>query len=209
MRLETDVYTLLNVAPCSIHPFRWLLSIPGFGPEIESLSNQWFHSESAAVRLGMLDREAMQAPAGAGGTLFLVPRWKHGMTPVGIYQFVGDRSGEIGNVQRRARAVLESIAYAILALEIHPGQTIHVSGGGGRSRAWLDTLSTVLDIEIQSRHMTWEAIGTADIAAGLVWQSMSPARTSYISQRNADLSQASIADNAQRVKEYYHEHDWL
>jgi len=209
MRLEVDVYTLLNVANCSSHPFRWLLSVPCFGPKIESLSSQWFASADGANRLQMLDREAMQALPGASGTLFLLPRWKGGMTPVGTYQFVADRNGDIGNVQRQARAVLESIAYAILALGIHSGETIKVSGGGGRSRAWLDILSIVLDSDVQVCHMAWEAAGVADIAARLVWPSMASRRPFYISRRKAGAFRAIIADNAKRVKEYYYELDWL
>ncbi len=209
MRLGADVGTLLNVANCPSLPFRWLLSVPGLGPEIESLSHRWFGFAAEADRLRTLDQEAMRAPPGAGGTLFLVPRWKEGMTPVGTYQFVADKNGDIGNVQRQARAVLEGIAYAVLALGIHSGEVIKAGGGGARSCAWLDALSIVLNSDIQARCMTWEATGAADIAAGLVWQSTAPMRPYYTSQRHPDASRAVINDNSQRVKEHYYEHDWL
>ena len=209
MRLEADVDALLNVANCPSPPYHWLLSVPGFGPEIESLSHRWFASLAEVDRLRKIDQEATQALPGAGGTLFLVPRWKGVMTPVGTYQFVADRNGEIGNIQRQARAVLEAIAYAVLVLGTHSGHVIKASGGGARSRAWLDTLSVVLNSDVHARYMTWEAIGTADIAAGLAWRSMAPVRPYYTSQRHPDTSRAVIDDNSQRVKELYYELDWL
>lgn len=210
MRLESDVDALLNITNCPRPPFHWLLSVPGLGPEIESLSQRWFGSTSVADCLQMFDQEAMQAPFGAGGTLFLVPRWKSGMTTVGKYEFVAARSGEIGNVLRQARAVLESIAYGILALDAHFDELTKASGGGARSPIWLDTLSTVLNCEVQARNMTWEAAGTADIAARLVWQCMPPPmRPCHTSEPRSDVPQAIIDDNTQRVKEYYHERDWL
>lgn len=209
MRLEADVDTLLNVPNCRSHPFSWLLSVPGFGPKIENLSHRWFASEAEANRLQMLDQNAIKTLAGAGGTLFLVPRWKDGMTTVGSYQFVADRNGEIGNIQKQARAALESIAYAIIALDIHSNDVIKVSGGGARSHTWLDILSIVLNCDVQTRHMAWEATGTADIAAGLVWKSVKPKRTHYTAQKYHDVSREDIEDNSQRMKEYYYERNWL
>lgn len=209
MRLEADVGTLLNVANCPNPPFRWLLSVPGLGLQIESLSHRWFGSAAEADRLRKLDQEAMQVPPGAGGTLFLVPRWKEGKTPVGKYQFVADRNGEIGNVQRQARAVLEGIAYAVLALGVYSGEVTKVSGGGARSPAWLDIISDVINGDVQARHMAWDATGTSDIAAGLVWQSMAPMRPYYTSRRHPEASRAVIDDNSRRVQEHYYEHDWL
>ncbi len=209
LRLEADVDALLNAANCPSPPFRWLLSVPGLGPEIESLSHRWFGSTAVADRLRVLDQAAMQVPPGAGGTLFLVPRWKSGMTPVGTYELVADRSGEIGDVPRRARAVLEGLAYAVLALGAHSGKVIKASGGGARSRIWIDTLSIVLKNEIQARYMTWEATGAADIAARLAWKSIPPMRLCYASEAHSDVPRAVIDDNSQRATEYYRGHDWL
>jgi len=186
MHLETDIDTLLHVPNCSSHPFRWLLSVPCFGPEIESLSHRWF---GPTVGMDNFDREAMSALSGAGGTLFLVPRWKCGMNVVGEYQFMANRNGEVGNSQIQARAVLESLAYAVLALDVYSGGVIKVGGGGARSRIWIDALSDVLNGNIQAKHMTWEAMGTADIAGGLVWRSMISTRPYYTSQRHREVSQ--------------------
>ena len=209
LRLEVDVDDLLTKGNCPRIPYRWLLSVPGLGQEIESLSQHWFRSMVVANRLQVLDHEAMLAPPGAGGTLFLMPRWKSGLIPVGTFELVAARSGEIGNVSRRARAVLEGLGYAVLALDAHSGKLLKAGGGGARSNIWLDTISIVLNCEIRAHFMTWEAIGAADIAAKLAWQSTLRMRPYYTTEMRTDIPRAVIDDNSQRVKEYYHELDWL
>lgn len=208
MRLEEDVDALLNVANCPRPPFQWLLSVPGLGPEIESLSRRWFGRTAMVNVVQALDEAAIHAPPGADGTLFLVPRWKGGMTPVGAYEFLADRNGKIGNVHRQARAVLEGIGYAILALG-HPRKLIKASGGGSRSRTWLDALSAVLDSEVQACDMAWEATGTADIAATLAWCYKPPVRRCHRSAAEVDVPRSVIDDNSQRIREYYHDRKWL
>jgi sugar (pentulose or hexulose) kinase len=207
MRLEIDVDTLLDRRACPSLPFRWLLSIPGLGPEIESLSRQWF---TPGNRLHLFDTNAARALPGAGGTLFLVPRWKEGMTTVGKYELLADTNGDVGDLPRRTRAVLEGIAYAVLALAGPSTDSIKTSGGGARSRIWIDVLAGVLHTKLERRHMTWEAVGTADIAASrLAWECMASDRLNYISDGQAFVSQTTIQDNARRIKEHYHERNWL
>lgn len=209
LHLEGDVDALLDATNWPSPPFRWLLSIPGLGPEIESLGQRWFGSTAVSDRLCVLDQAAMEAPPGAGGTLFLVPRWKNGMTTVGRYKLMPDRSGEIGDVRRRARAILEGIAYAALALGAHSGNPINASGGGARSRIWLDTISTVLDMNVHARHMTWEATGAADIAARMAWKSPPAKRPWHVSQPHTNVPKEVINDNYHRAMEVYHEQNWL
>jgi len=209
LHLEGDVDALLDAASWPSPPYRWLLSIPGLGLEIESLSQQWFGSTAASDRLCVLDQAAMEAPPGADGTLFLVPRWKNEMTTVGRYKLMPNRSGEIGDVRIRARAVLEGIAYAALSLGAHSGNSIIVSGGGARSRIWLDIISTVLGINVHARHMAWEATGTADIAARMAWKSTPAKRLWHVSQAHTNVPREVINDNYHRAMEFYHEQDWL
>jgi xylulokinase len=209
LHLQRDVDALLDTTGWPSPPFRWLLSVPGLGPEIELLSQQWFGSTAASDRLRVLDQAAVEAPPGAEGTLFLVPRWKNGMTTVGRYELVPGRSGEIGDVRRQARAVLEGIAYAALSVGAHSGNTIIASGGGARSRIWLDAISTVLRSDVQARHMSWEATGAADIAARMAWKSMQVMRPWYRSQAHINGPREIINDNFHRVKEVYREHNWL
>lgn len=209
MCLEYDVDILLDRTGCPNAPFRWLLSVPGLGPKLELIDHGW--SRSAAVNDGIhiLDNLALQASPGAGGTLFLLPRWKSGMTPTGKFEIVPDKNGNVGDVRRQARAVLEGLAYAVLVLERDIGKVTKAAGGGARSRIWLDILSMVLGIEIHAREMTWEATGAADIAARLAWRSLSPTRPSYVAGKHGDSYQPLLDDNLRRIKEKYHELEWL
>jgi len=209
LNLDKDVDSILGAVSWPIFPYRWLLSIPGLGPEIESLGQQWFGSSAASERLRLLDQAAAKAQPGAGGTLFLVPRWKDGMTPIGSYRLVPDRSGETGDVQRQARAVLEGIAYAALSLGVHSSNSIIACGGGARSRIWLDSISTVFGSNVQARHMAWEATGAADIAARMVWKCPPAKRPCYLSQARTDIPREVINDNYHRAMEVYRELDWL
>jgi len=211
LELDEDVDTLLETASWSRFPYRWLLSIPGMGPEIESLSRRWFGSSAASDRLRVFDQTAEKAPPGAGGTLFLVPRWKNGMTPIGSYRLLPDRSGETGDSSRQARAVLEGVAYAALSLGIHQSNPIIACGGGARSHIWLDVISTVLGCNVKARHMAWEATGAADIAARMAWKPTSAKRPWYESQAQTEIPvvREVINDNYNRIMEVYREHDWL
>jgi sugar (pentulose or hexulose) kinase len=207
LNLDDDVDTILDATSLPRLPYRWLLSIPGLGPEIESLAHRWFGFSPASERLSVFDQAAAKAPPGAGGTLFLVPRWKNGMTRIGGYRLVPDRSGENGNVQRQARAVLEGVAYAALCLGNHSRNPIFACGGGARSRIWLDTISTVLDNSVQARQLSWEATGTADIAARTVWKS-APERPWYTSHICTETPREVINDNYHRAMEVYRQIDW-
>lgn len=207
--LDYDVDTLLEATSLSRFPFQWLLSIPGLGPEIESLGKQWFGSFAVSDCLRKLDQAAVKAPPGAGGTLFLVPRWKNGMTPIGNYRLIPNRNGEMGDVRKKARAVLEGIAYAALSLGIDSSNPIIACGGGARSRIWQDVISIVLGSNIHVRHMSWEATGAADIAAKVAWKSTPAKRPWYASQAHTEIPRKIITDNYHRAMEVYSELDWL
>jgi sugar (pentulose or hexulose) kinase len=207
--LDEDVDTLLDATSWPRFPYRWLLSIPGLGPEIESLGQRWFGFSASSERLRVLDQAAAKASPGAGGTLFLVPRWKNGMTPIGSYRLVPDRSGETGDVRRQARAVLEGVAYAALSMGVHFSNPIIACGGGARSRIWLDTISTVFGSSVQARHMAWEATGAADIAARTAWKSTPPKRSWYASRAHTEAPKEVINDNYHRAMEVYRELGWL
>jgi sugar (pentulose or hexulose) kinase len=94
-------------------------------------------------------------------------------------------------------------------LESDIGKVIKTAGGGARSRIWLDILSMVLGIEIHAHEMTWEATAAADIAARLAWPTLSPTRASYVAEKHRDSYQPLLDDNLRRIKEKYHELEWL
>jgi sugar (pentulose or hexulose) kinase len=209
LRLEADIEPLLAVHSCAPVPFRWSLSVPDLGPEIETASNRWFRGPRVEQRLRALDEAASRARPGAGGTLLLVPRWKNGSGRNGGFEFVPDERGAIGDTERQARAALEGLGYAILAAAPECGEPLRAAGGGARSHIWLDALSTVLGQEVQACEMASEAIGTADIAARLAWNEPPPARSIYRSVADRAAARDVIDRNCYRAKERYREQGWL
>lgn len=209
LHLECEVEKLINTQHCSASPFRWLLSIPGMGPEIEHLSHKWFKTVCAKDRMNSFDLAAENAMPGAGGSLFLVPRWKKGMSQVGRFEFLPDKNGCFGDISRKSRAVLESIGYAIRAIYHQLPNSMKVSGGGARSLTWLNSLSCVLGMNIRTQDMSWEAAGTADIAARLIWEQDFIQRPCYEVGYQGIRNQEMIDDNFNRIKEVYRKNDWL
>ncbi len=208
MSIEKDVQTLLDSTNLKYTPFNWQLSVPGLGPQIEFLSHQWFDSKYNIDCLATLDQFAASMTQGADGTLFLIPRWKNGMTSVGKFEFMPNRKGEIGNIARCARAVLESISYAILAVEPYSCDRIYVSGGGSRSKTWINIISSILEKDLLVHNMAWEAVGAADIAARTIWSNFET-RPLYYARTDMQPTNKIAIDNFKRVMEYYNEFNWL
>jgi sugar (pentulose or hexulose) kinase len=209
LHLESDVEELLDAQCCSAPPFRWSLSIPGLGPEVEKQSRDCFGWLGEADRLKAFDLAAEDSQPGAGGSLFLVPRWKNGMTQVGRFELVPDRTGDRGDVSRKARAVLESVGYAVRAIGGQLPKSIKASGGGARSHAWLQALSGVLGTSIRTQHMSWEAAGTADIAARLAWRTAGVVRPWHEAQPPRGSGLEVVEDNYHRAMEIYRGNGWL
>ena len=209
LRLDRDVEDLLNEVNVLAPPFQWLLSVPDLGPTIEKMSRDFVGPSDAIHCLSGLDNTAVEASPGAGGTCFLVPRWKNGMIQVGAFELMADRAGVFGDGSRRSRAILEGIAYAVLAIGGYGGGPLFASGGGTRSRKWLDIISEVLGCHIYVQDMAWESSGTADIAARLVWPKEDILRPVYSSFANNNTDRAIIDDNLQRIMEQYREQEWL
>lgn len=205
-RLGDDVESLLETPATPESAFHWSLSVPGLGPEVESLGRAWF--ESSSESLPLLDNAAAESPPGAEGTLFMVPRWRNGRTAVGTFAFVSDSSGLVGDLRRRARAVLESVGYAALTLGGDFAAGVTASGGGARSRVWLDALSVVLGTTVRAREMSWEAVGAADIAARMVWRAWNE-RPCFESRAYERTSRLVTVENCLRAKEWYREHAWF
>jgi sugar (pentulose or hexulose) kinase len=206
--LESDVDAILDAPSCSALPFRWLLSVPGLGPKLESLSSEWFGVGNVVTRLHELDSAAAKSKPGAGGSLFLLPRWKDGMHAVGAFSFVRGRDGAVGDIPRRSRAVLEGLGYASYAIVGQFSKPLKVSGGGARSRSWLGALSSVLGVDICAQEMCWEATGTADIAARLLWKG-SISRPWYRSEGIVRADRELIQDNRNRTTELYQMNGWM
>jgi len=209
LELKTNVGVLLNAKKIIEPPFKWLLSIPDFGSQIESLSKEWFGNNSTSKNLQLLDQSAETVPYGANGTLFLLPRWKGLMKTVGDFNFIPNLKAEFTNNRDKHKALLESIAYAILALGLQLNDSTYVSGGGAKSKIWIDTISTILNKKLVVRNQSWNASGVADIAAYMIWGTMNNSRSFYISRIDKDFKSKTIMDNIVNTKKYYYEKNWL
>lgn len=209
LKLDYDVDLLLKLKEFDKQPFNWILSVPGFGPQIEILSKQWFGHGSAHNCLLELDETAKVISPGANGMFFSLPRWKNGMIPVGEFAFVQNNLRKSSDVRDKSRALLESIGFAIRVLDLKAFNTIYVSGGGAKSKIWLDIISIVLQNAVKAFDLSWEAIGTAEIAGRMIWSNGVVFRSSYISNVEFTSSRDLINDNYFKIKKYYYEHKWL
>jgi xylulokinase len=126
-------------------PYTWALSVPRLGPQVQAYARRWFPEASAP--LADLDAEASRTPAGARGVHLRLPIWDAIGQTHGRFQFAFAGKEPCGpEVGLRARATLESLAFAVLALgpPLNPSATIPVAGGGASSRAWTQALADVL-----------------------------------------------------------------
>ena len=118
---------------------------------------QWFHDAFAPdVRFDQLTAEAGASPAGAGGVTFLPylqgERTPHA-DPDATASFTGlalrHRRGDL------ARAVLEGVAYGLRdSLELLRELGVdpvagRASGGGARSRLWLEIVASALELPLE------------------------------------------------------------
>lgn len=209
LRLRAGVDELLAADRWTADPFRWVLSVPGLGRQLEALARKWFGPRRAEECLTRLDKVASRVRAGAGGLLFLVPRWVNGMKSVGAFSF--DPPGHLtaGSISTKSRAALEGLGYAVRVIADDLSAPIWVSGGGARSRAWLGALATVIGVDLQVRTMAWEASGTAEIAARMVWPRITASREVCEVGPASAADQSLIADNVQRARRLYQQQGWI
>ncbi len=203
LKLEQEIEILLESKIIKTNPFNLKLSVPGFAKKIEEFSKEWCNNS-----LKILDKKAAEVSPGADGTIFLLPRWKNGMIPIGNYEFVSNNNSE--RIDLKSRAILESIGYAICLLEqISTKYNIYVSGGGAQSQIWLDIISIVLQNDVKTLQYSWESAGTADIAGRMYWGNTENLRTFYTSKTEFDKYKEGINSNCHKIKEYYYDKNWL
>jgi sugar (pentulose or hexulose) kinase len=205
LELKTDINLILDTVNINSKPYECLLSFPFFGPKIESLSNLWFGSDN----LNLFDKAVSNTSIGANGVLFLLPRWKKGMTTVGNFEFIANRSGDLGDISIRSRAALEGIAYAVFDKFNNSDSLNYVSGGGARSQVWMNTISSILGKNLSVKHMSWEPVGSADIAARMFNKNISDSHSYQLFTPQQKINFELIKDNYYRIKKYYNERNWL
>jgi xylulokinase len=136
------------------------------------LSLKWFNQLFAGADFQHLDAEAAALPPGAGGVLFLP--WLNGeRTP-----FVNpDLSGAFLGLSlstgkaNLARAVMEGVAFSLYQcgevcgeLGLHAAELI-ASGGGARSRVWLQILADLFGLPLKTAVLNEQACLGAAAAA--------------------------------------------
>ena len=206
LSLQMDTETILTTRRLGVLPYNWLLSVPNLGVAVEETAHKWFRDFTNPLQ--ELDRVAELHQPGANGVLFLLPRWRHGVMSVGEFSFVANRNGSWGSKSQRARALLESIAYAAVIVADGLPAVFRASGGGSKSTAWLSSIATVMNRQIVMPEFCWEASGTAEIAARVAWRKP-VTREAKIIACDATVRRDIIEDNLFRAHEEYVKRGWI
>lgn len=201
LKIEQKIDDLLESKIIKKQPFNFLLSVPEFGNKIETLSKQWFQDSPK-----ILVEKANKIVPCAEGTIFLLPRWKDGMVTVGSYEFIPNT---IDDLNIKARAVVESVAFAVRLIEEQLSNDVYVCGGGSQSHLWLDIISIVLQNNVKSLDYSWESAGTADIAGRMYWGNINNKRSLYISKTEYSKFKEIINENYYKIKKCYNDRNWF
>jgi sugar (pentulose or hexulose) kinase len=154
--------------PLPQQPYRWRISVPGFGAAIEKYADANFGGDSLNTSLRHLDIAASATEAGAQGVVFHLPIWDEIGAERGSFGFEG--SNMVGPIPKTlgARAVLEAIAYVIRSRAIDvlaTTQQIYLAGGGAQSAIWRQIIADTLGLRLIAPRYASEALGAAIIAS--------------------------------------------
>ncbi len=164
-RLTAPLTELLGNATPMKSPYRWLVSVPGLGPELDSWARRSFSALTEAERITAAVSEALRVPPGANGVCLLLPYWDQSKRTNGAFELVTPRATISGE---RFRALLESLGYLICIQQpdlVNSNLRTVVAGGGARSLSWPEALAPVLGIALHRNNLAGGAGGAAQIAA--------------------------------------------
>lgn len=155
-------------------PYRWSLSVPRFGPEVEHFASGKFPSVNTLSSLQEMDKFAAMSRPGANGILFHVPIWDRLGADHGHFGFVSRDNTTVYSKSAQARAVLEGLGHRIVVsrlVEDSMAAGCGVAGGGARSATWAQTLADVLGLPLRVSSSTPDAWPAAFIAGtALGWE---------------------------------------
>lgn len=163
-----DLEPLIDGLVAPKQPYRWRLSVPGFGAAVEGHAEVSFGGGTLSNKLRELDLAASSAPPGARGVFFHMPTWDKIGVEHGSFGFQG--WNDVGPIPQTlaARAVLEGIAYAIRTFAgdlIATIEEVGIAGGGARSEIWRQVVADVLGLRLVAPTRAGGAWGAACIAA--------------------------------------------
>lgn len=163
----SKVFEMPRAVP--ILPYRWVLSVPGFGAAIESFARKYFPDKDAYLSLKKLEKSAVRSSPGANGVFFHLPSWDEVGRKHGEFGFALQCKSETGlPVEDMSRAVLEGLGHRLsaseLLLDMHENDVIGVAGGGAQSDVWPQILSDVVGICLRVFNSAENAWGAACVA---------------------------------------------
>ncbi len=197
LEVRSDIAPILNSKKAyPILPYKWLLSVPGYGLQVEAYAIENFPSHDLPLSLSQMDRVAANSLSGAGGVFFTVPSWDRIGTEHGTFGFVNPNNGEFQiPTSTSARAILEGLGHRIVASQFDVGNGAlawGVAGGGANSHLWLQILSDVIGVKLRALPRARGAWPAALIAGSAIeWRGMleyftgkekifSPSRSSHL-----------------------------
>ncbi len=165
VKIQRPMQEILYSPSCSEPSYKWFLSIPELGPFVERYSQTIFNTSNPADSLNMFNESAASCSSGANGTLLLLPRWGSNLVTLGEYSFVFSRLDGM-SLASLSRAIQEGIAYAVLSVmdESSKGKYLTASGGGTKSKIWLQAVSNIVTREIIINRGTADAGGSFALA---------------------------------------------
>lgn len=194
----TPIVTAEDAVPR--HPYQWILSVPGFGRQIEGISRSLGATSDLLKDLRKMDELALSSSPGCHGSFLRLPTWDKQGSTLGRFEFHRAASSDEPNIEIKARAALESLGHRVLASHgrrFADDPVVHVSGGGTRSRIWLQILADVLGCRVLSSS---EQTGGAMAAARLAGVARGYMGTHALAPTNLHLIAPN--DEAHRLSEH-------
>jgi len=167
LEIVADLLPLVSGPTFPCHPYRWRVSAPGFGRAVEGYARAYFPTGSLRKSLRQLDRTASRARPGAEGVFFHLPIWDDFGAEQGSFGFAGWHGQGPPPQPLGARAVLESLAYAIRARAadvIETSEEFGLAGGGSASKIWRQIVADALGLPIRTPRHAAGAFAAASIA---------------------------------------------
>jgi hypothetical protein len=172
-------------------PYRWLVSCPRFGAEIDAFVSSHFSSRHPHTSMTGL---AKSRPSGANGFLLQLPVWDNAGVPQGAYRLHDVcLSHRVPTLAEVSRTYSEALCHCVLSIaESYLEDKIYLAGGGATDHTLGTIMATLLRRPVVVQRDKSGTLGTYLYA--LEPFERSAAREAAI--RVADFSQSEMTDAA-------------